>query len=137
VPGGFLAPAAGGGVGGEGFGVGALQLQPGGHDAPVPNSTPSVSGRYPAAGGGAVALAATDPHRAARLSADAERIAQSITIEYWKAQVLAGVAEALAAIDPDRATRILADAERIAQSITSENLKIVALVKIAEAWNQG
>ena len=47
VAGGFLAPAAGGGVGGECFGVGALQLQPGGHDAPVPNSTPSVPGRYP------------------------------------------------------------------------------------------
>jgi hypothetical protein len=94
VAGGFLAPAAGGGVGGECFGVGALQLQPGGHDAPVPNSTPSVSGRYPAGGGGAVALAATDPHRAARLSADAERIAQSITSENLKIVALVKIAEA-------------------------------------------
>ena len=88
------------------------------------------------------ALAATDPDRA-RLIADAERIAQSITDDYRKAVALANIAGALAATDPDRAERTrpvhhrrrlkacaLADvagalaatdpgrAERIAQSIT-------------------
>ncbi|HZI76322.1 MAG TPA: TIR domain-containing protein, partial [Gemmatimonadales bacterium] len=49
--------------------------------------------------------------RAARLLADAERIAQSITPDPEKAGALADVASALAATDPDRA-------ERIARSIT-------------------
>ena len=59
------------------------------------------------------AVAATDPDRAARLIADAERFAQSITGKTAKASALASVAEAVAATDPDRA-------ERIAQSITDE-----------------
>ena len=59
-------------------------------------------------------MAATDPGRAARLLANAERIANSITDESSKASALSGVAEALAATDPDRA-------ERIANSITDES----------------
>jgi hypothetical protein len=71
-------------------------------------------------------LAATDPGRAARLLADAERIAQSITDESDKARALAAIAKALAATDPDRA-------ERIAQSITREGWKAFALADIAKA----
>jgi hypothetical protein len=68
--------------------------------------------------------ARNDRARAARLIADAERIAQSITGEYSRARVLAEVAKALAATDPDRA-------ERIAQSITGEDLKARVLADIA------
>ena len=81
----------------------------------------------------AKALAATDPDRAARLLADAERIANSITDESSKASALSGIAEALAATDPDRAARLLADAERIANSITDEYSKASALSDIAQA----
>jgi hypothetical protein len=50
----------------------------------------------------AEALAATDPDRAARLIADAERTAQSITDDSLKASALASIAEARAAtgLDP-------------------------------------
>jgi hypothetical protein len=41
--------------------------------------------------------------RAARLFADAERIARSITTDYMQAPVLSGVARALTATDPGRA----------------------------------
>ena len=44
--------------------------------------------------------------RAARLIADAERTARSITDEYSKALALTSVAKALAASDPDRAARL-------------------------------
>jgi hypothetical protein len=47
------------------------------------------------------ALAATDPDRA-RLIADAERAAQSITDDDAKASALAAIARALAATDPGR-----------------------------------
>jgi TIR domain len=57
-----------------------------------------------------------DPVRAVRLVADAERIADSITDERAKAEVLCDIAGVLAATDPDRA-------ERIAQSITDKNTK--------------
>ena len=77
--------------------------------------------------------ARNDPARAARLLADAERIANSITDESSKASALSGVAEALAATDPDRAARLLTDAERIANSITDESSKAAALSGVAEA----
>ena len=94
--------------------------------------------------------------RAARLIADAERTARSITDEYSKALALTSVAKALAASDPDRAERIaqlITDpdaksqasdrvvtvvaatdpdrAERIAESITDDFSKAWALVQIA------
>ena len=67
-----------------------------------------------------------DQARSARLLADAERIAKSISVEWWKAEALADVAGALAATDPDRA-------ERIARSITYEyeRSKAEALADIA------
>ena len=48
------------------------------------------------------ALAATDPDRAARLIADAERIAQSITDESERDIALATIVRILMATDPDR-----------------------------------
>ncbi len=74
----------------------------------------------------------TDRPRA-RLLADAERIAWSISDESSRASALADIAAALAATDPDRAARLLADAERIAQSITSEIPGAIALVSIVKA----
>ena len=47
-------------------------------------------------------MAATDPGRAARLTTDADRAAQSITNEYSKAMALTLIAEAVAATDPAR-----------------------------------
>jgi hypothetical protein len=70
-------------------------------------------------------VAATDPGRAARLLADAERIASSITVESWKVGALSDVAKAVAATDPGRA-------ERIAKSITVESWKVGALSGVAE-----
>src|SRR5271166_6481057 len=70
--------------------------------------------------------AATDPDRAARLNADAERTAQSITSGSSKASTLASIAGALAATDPDRA-------ERTAQSITVDYWKARALAGLAGA----
>jgi hypothetical protein len=67
---------------------------------------------------------AANSSRAARLAADAENVAQSITNEGWKARALAAIARALTATDPDRA-------ERIAQSITGEGSKARALAAIA------
>jgi hypothetical protein len=75
---------------------------------------------------GLLYIAATDPDRAARLIADADHIARSITNEYWKAKALAEVATALAATDPDRA-------ERIARSITNEYWKAKVLAEVATA----
>ena len=54
----------------------------------------------------AMAMAATDPDRAAWLLGDAERIAHSITDEPRKAAAMSGIAEVMAATDPDRAERI-------------------------------
>jgi phage gpG-like protein len=70
--------------------------------------------------------AQSDVSRVIRLLADAERIANSITSEFWKASALSGIAAVLAATDPDRA-------ERIANSITSEFWKPSALSGIAVA----
>src|SRR6266446_7929058 len=64
VAGGFLAPAAGGGVGGQGFGVGALQLQHGqeaGFVAEVGAVLADVGVGARALGGGAQAVAAGQP----------------------------------------------------------------------------
>ena len=80
----------------------------------------------------AAALAASDPERAARLIADAVRVAESITFDWWRARALADIATALAASDPDRA-------ERVAQSITNrwwmphKRLRVRALVDVAAA----
>jgi truncated hemoglobin YjbI len=68
--------------------------------------------------------------RATRILGDAERIAQSITDEFSKAEALAEVVRALAATDPDRAERI---AQSISQSITSEFSKGEALAHVARA----
>jgi hypothetical protein len=76
---------------------------------------------------------ATAPDQAARLLADAERIAQSITSESQKARALANVASAVEATDADRAGRLFADAERIAQSLTDGRSKVWALTDIATA----
>ena len=75
----------------------------------------------------------TDVAHAKRLLADAERIANSITTEYTRAEALSGIAQALAATDPDRAARLLTDAERIANSITDGHSKAAALSRIAQA----
>jgi TIR domain len=69
--------------------------------------------------------AGNDIARAARLLADAERIASSITDEFSKASALSGVATAVAATDPDRAVRI-------ASSITVESWKASALSGVAK-----
>jgi hypothetical protein len=69
--------------------------------------------------------AGNDIARAARLLADAERIASSITDEFSKASALSGVAKAVAATDPDRAVRI-------ASSITVESSKASALSGVAK-----
>ena len=61
---------------------------------------------------------------AARLLADAERIANSITDESPKAWALSAVATAVAATDPDRA-------EHIANSITDQTTKASALAAVA------
>ena len=74
--------------------------------------------------------ARNDPARAARLLADAERIANSITDESSKASALSGIAKALAATDPDRAA---AHEPNIANSITDESTKASALSGIAKA----
>jgi hypothetical protein len=69
--------------------------------------------------------AGNDIARAARLLADAERIASSITDEFSKASALSGVAKVVAATDPDRA-------ERIASAITDESWKASALSGVAK-----
>jgi TIR domain len=81
----------------------------------------------------AVSFAATDPEDAARLTADAQDIAEGFTDETQKAWTLADVAGVLAAADPDRAGWLIADAERIARSITDEGLRVRALADVARA----
>ncbi len=73
----------------------------------------------------------SDRVRAARVLADAERVARSMTEEDLKPTALADVARALAATDPDRAARLNADAEDIAQSISDEAVKAVPLANLA------
>jgi len=73
----------------------------------------------------------SDRARAARVLADAERAAQSVTEEYLKPMALAEVAKALAAADPDHAARLNAEAEDIAQSISDEATKAMALANLA------
>jgi hypothetical protein len=68
-------------------------------------------------------VAPTDPGRAARLTADAERIALSITDQEEKASVLVTIVSALAAADPDHA-------ERIATSISDDISRAYALARI-------
>ena len=71
-------------------------------------------------------MAATDPGRASRLIADAERLAQSIPDPNGKASALAAVAEGLAATDVNHA-------ERLAQSITTASSRALALAAVAKA----
>jgi hypothetical protein len=78
-------------------------------------------------------MVATDPDRAARLIADAERIAQSITDEVDKARGLAIVAKAMATTDPDRAVQLVADAERIARTTMDDIFATWVLANVAEA----
>jgi len=71
--------------------------------------------------------------RVTRFLADAGRIANSMTVGYWKAAALSNIGEALAPTDSDRAARLFTDAERIANSITGESEKADALSNIAQA----
>ena len=66
------------------------------------------------------------PSPGSLLITEAERIAQSITNDAWRAFALFDVAEALAATNPDRA-------EHIAQSIPRGAQKALALIRIAKA----
>ena len=61
----------------------------------IAGSTADAEFKAPALGRVAAALAASDPDRAERLSADAERIARSITDESEKASTLTGIASSL------------------------------------------
>ncbi len=74
----------------------------------------------------AEALAAIESDGAARLFADAERIAQTIPDKFSRANTLAAVAGALVVTDPDRA-------ERIAESIPDKTSKAKALAIVAGA----
>jgi hypothetical protein len=76
-------------------------------------------------------LADTDPRRAARLLAAAERIAQSITDKGHEAKAMIGVAATVGATDPGRAAQLLAYVERIAQSITNPEDRATALSSLA------
>jgi TIR domain len=89
--------------------------------------------RAPALAELAASFAATDPDDAARLTADAQDIAEGFTDETQKAWTLADVAGVLAAADPERAARLIADAEQIAQPITDEYSKGTPLADIAKA----
>jgi len=72
------------------------------------------------------AVAATDPGRAARLTDDAERLAQSIPDPAAKAAALTAVVRGLATADPDRA-------ERLARAITDPSYRAPALAAVASA----
>jgi CHAT domain len=78
-----------------------------------------------------------DRTRIARVLADAEGVARSITSRSDKARALASIARAVAATDPGRAAQLLADAEPIAQSSTDELGKARALASIATALAVG
>jgi hypothetical protein len=81
----------------------------------------------------AEAMTATEPEQAARLSADAEHVVQSMTDDPLKAVLLGFVAQILALADPDRAERLAADAERLAQSNTDEPSKAEVLEQVARS----
>jgi hypothetical protein len=72
------------------------------------------------------AVAATDSGRAARLTDDAERLAQSIPDPAVKAAALTAVVQGLATADPDRA-------ERLARAITDPGYRAPALAAVASA----
>jgi len=92
---------------------------------PDPAYVPADGNAIGARAGKARAPVRGDPGRAARVIADAERTAQSITDEDAKPFALAAVAEALAGTDPGRA-------ERIAQSITNASA-LANLAKVLAA----
>jgi len=75
-------------------------------------------------------LTVTDPDRSARLLADAQRLARSMTDGAQKALAFAGIAKELAASDPDRAA-LVADASRFAGSITNGPSRVETLVSVA------
>jgi hypothetical protein len=72
------------------------------------------------------AVTGTDPARAARLTDDAERLAQGIPDPAEKEAALAAVVQGLAAADPGRA-------ERLARTITDPSRRAPALAAVAAA----
>jgi Caspase domain len=72
------------------------------------------------------AVAGTDPARAARLTDDAERLAQAVPDPAEKAAALAAVVQRLAATDADRA-------ESLARTITGPSRRAPALAAVASA----
>jgi len=82
-----------------------------------------ASGEMAQKGSGAVR---NDANRAARLLAEAERIASSLSDESQEASALSELARALAATDPDRAVRI-------ASSLSDESQEASALSEVARA----
>jgi hypothetical protein len=65
-------------------------------------------------------VAATEPDRAVRLAADAERITRTYTAEGAqgkRASALANVSRVLVEVDPEHAEELAAEAERVAQAI--------------------
>jgi hypothetical protein len=74
-----------------------------------------------------------DAARAARLLAEAERIAASIASEDVQASALCDVAAAVAITDPGHAAWLFGDAERAISSITNEAMKALALSDVAAA----
>jgi phage gpG-like protein len=104
------------------------------------SATPVISGAEAARPADGVPDQATeeddrqsDARRVARLLLEAERIANSITNESWKASALVRVSAAVAATDLSRAARLLGDAERITDSITDEVGRSWALRNVAAA----
>jgi hypothetical protein len=83
------------------------------------------------------AMAVTDPQQAARLSADAEHVAQSMADDRGKPVVLGFLAQILAVADPDRAERLAAYAERLVHLITDPNERTLALATIADILIHG
>jgi hypothetical protein len=96
-----------------------------GRDAKIANRVDSTRAR--ALARVAKAVAVTDPARAARLVAEAERIARSVTMYPWgRTLALFDAAKAMAAIDPYKA-------EHIARSIDDEFVRAQAFAKVAKA----
>ena len=88
-------------------------------------ATPGVAWRTSALVEVAKVIAASDPKRAARLIADAEHAAQSITNTGARESALLEIAKVLATSDPGRA-------EQLVLSITDERWQASALLEIAK-----
>ena len=74
------------------------------------------------------------PVEVRRLVVEAERVADTITNDYSRAQALAQVVKAWATVDPGQAERVAVEAERVADTITNDGLRAQALAAVAEAW---